>query len=46
MATARAKTTPENNDLIVQMRKNNRAAHALVAFFDVRMDGRWEFKQP
>ena len=46
MATARTKTTPENNDLIVQMRKNNRAAHAVVAFFDVRRDGRREFKQP
>ena len=30
MATARTKTTPENNDLLDQMRKNNRAAHALV----------------
>ena len=34
-----AKTTPENTDLVGQMRKNNRAARAecpLLAFFDIR----------
>ena len=38
MMTATATTTPENNDLIGSMRKNNRAASAartLVQFFDV-----------
>ena len=35
MTTATAKTTPENNDLTLQMRENNRAARTLVEFFDV-----------
>ena len=30
-----ATTTPENNDLIGSMRKNNRAARTLSQFFDV-----------
>ena len=36
MATARTKTTPENNDLLDQMRKNNRAAHALETIAEDR----------